>query len=239
MNKAKLLERLNAGYALTEQALADLSDAEKTRPGTPERWAPKDILAHITEWEKRWLESFRKYGLENAPGAPARPGEDEANAQIFAENQARAWDDVAAESRRVFQQALAVTAALSEADVTDPQRFAWLRGRPFWRAICGTFYWHVEGHLFQMHIDRHAADRAVQIAEAFAAQIGADEPAVERGLALYNLACSYSLAGKAEQAIAALKTAFALNPDLVEWSKQDTDLNPLRDQPAFQAVYAK
>ena len=40
-----------------------------------------------------------------------------------------------------------------------------------------------------------------------------------------------------DQALALLPEALRLQPDLVEWSKEDTDLSSLHDLPAYQALY--
>ena len=54
----------------------------------------------------------------------------------------------------------------------------------------------------------------------------------------YNLACVYALSGLKDKALPALKEAFALNPGLLEWSKQDSDLNSLRQEPEFLALFS-
>ena len=56
--------------------------------------------------------------------------------------------------------------------------------------------------------------------------------------ALYNLACFYATTGQPDKALPLLPEALRLRPDLVEWSKEDSDLDTLRDMPAFQALYA-
>jgi mannose-6-phosphate isomerase-like protein (cupin superfamily) len=53
---------------------------------------------------------------------------------------------------------------------------------------------------------------------------------------LYNLACCESLAGRKEDAIGHLSTAFERRPSLRDLAKEDTDLDPLRDIPEFQAL---
>ena len=59
----------------------------------------------------------------------------------------------------------------------------------------------------------------------------------DRGAALYNLACFYATTGQPDKALPLLPQALRLRPDLVEWSKQDSDLDVLRDLPAFKALY--
>jgi hypothetical protein len=60
---------------------------------------------------------------------------------------------------------------------------------------------------------------------------------VPRGEALYNLACFYAVNGQADQALALLPEALRLQPDVVEWSKEDPDLVSLHGLPAYQALY--
>jgi hypothetical protein len=40
------------------------------------------------------------------------------------------------------------------------------------------------------------------------------------------------------EAISNLRESYGLNPSLVEWSKQDPDLDPIREMPEFQALYS-
>lgn len=241
MNKAKLIERLLLGRKFVEVAFAELSDAEKNQVGTMEHWAPKDALVHMTSWQKCWLNWLEPIANAKDPdlGGPGAGISDEnaANADTFTANQHRPWREISDESQRVFDRALAFVNLLSEEDIADPQRFPGLKGRPFWKSVSGNFYWHVQVHLGNMYIARGQIERGTQVVRAFADQVGADEPASERGETIYNLACFYSLAGLREQAIGQLKRALALNPGLIEWSKQDSDLDPLRADSDFQALY--
>ena len=53
---------------------------------------------------------------------------------------------------------------------------------------------------------------------------------------LYNLACCEALAGRKEDAIGHLRAAFERRPSLRELATEDTDLDPLRDVPAFREL---
>lgn len=55
-------------------------------------------------------------------------------------------------------------------------------------------------------------------------------------LPLYNLACCEALAGRKEDAITHLRTALEGRPSLRDLARQDTDLDPLRDEPAFREL---
>jgi tetratricopeptide (TPR) repeat protein len=61
-----------------------------------------------------------------------------------------------------------------------------------------------------------------------------DDPLVQ-----YNLACSYSLIGNFNLAIAALEKALNLGYRDFKWLAQDPDLSDLRRHPLYQAIRAK
>jgi mannose-6-phosphate isomerase-like protein (cupin superfamily) len=53
---------------------------------------------------------------------------------------------------------------------------------------------------------------------------------------LYNLACCEALAGRKQDAIGHLRVALERRPILREFASEDTDLDPLRDEPAFREL---
>jgi len=53
---------------------------------------------------------------------------------------------------------------------------------------------------------------------------------------LYNLACCEALTGRKEDAIGHLRVAFERRPSLRDIAKEDTDLDPLRDEPAYREL---
>ena len=53
---------------------------------------------------------------------------------------------------------------------------------------------------------------------------------------LFNLACCEALAGRKEDAIGHLRVAFERRPSLRDVAKDDTDLDPLRDEAAFREL---
>ena len=60
--------------------------------------------------------------------------------------------------------------------------------------------------------------------------------ASEYAAPLYNLACCEALAGRKEDAIGHLRVAFERRQSLRDLAKEDTDLNPLQDEPAFREL---
>ena len=64
--------------------------------------------------------------------------------------------------------------------------------------------------------------------------IDPEDPAI-----LYNVACNYSLSGEIEEAIDCLEKARRAGYASKEWVENDSDLDPLRSHPRFQALLAK
>jgi mannose-6-phosphate isomerase-like protein (cupin superfamily) len=53
---------------------------------------------------------------------------------------------------------------------------------------------------------------------------------------LYNLACCEALAGRKEDAVGHLRLAFELRPGLRDLANEDTDLDPIREEPGFREL---
>ena len=73
------------------------------------------------------------------------------------------------------------------------------------------------------------SEAAVRIME----EVYAERP--DDASTLYDLACFESLAGHREEALAHLRQAFERDPSMREHARDDTDLDPIRDDPAFPA----
>ena len=58
----------------------------------------------------------------------------------------------------------------------------------------------------------------------------------EYAVPMYNLACCESLAGRTTDAIEHLRQSFELSGRLRDLAKTDSDLDPIRDEPAFKKL---
>lgn len=90
----------------------------------------------------------------------------------------------------------------------------------------------------RFYVDRGETERGVKIMEEATLRRASVEGAkdADKGNAYYDLACFYSLAKMREPALASLEKAFRLNADLIAYSRNDTDLDPLRDDPRYRAL---
>jgi hypothetical protein len=216
---------------------ARLPDAEREAVGTETDWSAKDVLVHCMVWAGRYLTDLET--VERGEPWPEHDyGDfDDANRAIFEEHQRLSWDEAKAMIQEVHDRADAYLDRTSEETLLSTSEAA---DHPIWRRLAGNYIYHPMIHVWD-YLHQHGHDSMLDdlFGEPFIDQLLAVHDDAEwQGTAHYNLACIYAVLGKTEPAIARLAEALRLNPGLTEWSKEDPDLDSLRDDPAFQALYA-
>ncbi len=230
----RLLQKAHHDLTVLWEALP--SD-ERTQMGQPDRWAAKDLLAHLVGWNKRTNRRMAGLPADESPNAPKELHE--INAALFEANRERSWEDLLEEDRLVFDEMVHRFEAISEEDLMQPGRLTWAGSRPAWMAILLNAHWHPYHHLSMYLIQRGQLERATEIQEeSTRGLIAMDAGDRHKGTSLYNLACFYALTGRPREALSNLKHALPLAPDLIEWSKEDSDLDSLRDLEGYQSLFA-
>src|ERR1051325_2236145 len=116
MNKSELLNRLQEEYQQWEAFLDQIGPARMDQGGVNSDWSIKDIVAHLTGWNRYLiarLQAAQRGEVEPPPPWPAHlQTEDEINAWIYEANRHRSLREVLSESRHVFEQLLAVIEGL-------------------------------------------------------------------------------------------------------------------------------
>ena len=92
--------------------------------------------------------------------------------------------------------------------------------------VDGWEVWEPVRPLYEAGNYAEAADRGRAVAEA--------NP--QYAALLYNLACCESLAGRKPEAIESLRRAVGMSEQLRTLARDDSDLDPLRDEPAFREL---
>lgn len=231
--KTRLIELLDRAYADQQAFIATLPEADRSAVGTREKWAIKDALSHIALWQRQTI--IRVAALQRDEEPPNTDDYLAVNDAHFEAYRDRSWADTIAEVDGAYRALVDLTQSLSEEELTDPQRFARANGRALVRSIVSNGFWHPEAHLAQLYAERGEVERANRMQEEVASMM--ESIPEERSAARYNLACYYAVSGQKAQALAELATALKSYPELVDWSKQDSDLDSLRDDPAYQALY--
>ncbi len=234
--KAGLLALLEQEGELEQELVDYMSEAEREKAGEPLHWAPKDILAHKAAWQEHF--AFNLARQSQGQSIELIDDMDEVNAGVFEKYRTWSFAQVQVlclEARRRLREGLEL---LSEESLAAPSEMAYMRGRPLWRVAVVDIFLHPAQHLTQAYLELGDLDRMLDAAERAANLLaGLDDSPAWQGLVSYNLACNYALAGRHDSAIRLLGEAFNLNPELVEWSKQDTDLASLQELEEYQALY--
>ncbi len=224
---------------------ADLSDAERTATGTPERWSAKDTIAHIATWRQLHAEKLAAVVRgETPPSWTDGQVVDRLNAQAYAEHQHRSWQEVQEQAEHAYAALVAQVQRLSEPELGDPHHFPALNGEALWPETLGNSSWHPYTHLGELARERGHAQRLARLRDAqirgqemalaLMEQVGA--PAGSRAVARYNLACLYALADRPGRALDLLAEVLPQRPDLALHARHDADFESLRDAPAFQSA---
>ena len=237
--KPGILELLHFASQEEQELIATLSEAERSAVGTAERWSAKDILVNIMLWKE-----LQTQKLAMAVRGQTPPEWRDGALIDSINNQAREkycdvpFQDVQREAGRVFVAFIAQVESMSEEELSDPERYEWADGGALWHETLGNGLWHPFSQMVALSMQRGDRETAAQLQEKLlAAARKANLPPDTVGVVLYNQACFYATHGGPEKALELLPEALRLRPTLVEWSKHDSDLDGLRADPRFQALY--
>lgn len=235
MMKNELNELLQKGYQAEKEFAAALAEEERNADGTFEGWTAKDIIAHNSYWRKRHAEDILAVLRGDSPD-PA--DDDQVNEEVYSQYKNHSWEEVdalAKTSLKVMGEALAT---LSEDDLQRSDFYPWEQGRPLWREVVGNLYTHVILHLADWQLKKGNANRTAEMYQIMTGELSHLDNSPEWvGTIHYNNACSFSLLGEKEKAISELREALKLNPGLNEWSQQDPDFEPIRNEAGYKALY--
>lgn len=226
--KPVLRELLHQAQIDQNAFFQNLTPAELATTGTPEFWAAKDHLAHMTFWRQRLV--LRVQAIIRKKPQSSSDDFEQLNPVLFEKFQFRQWPEILSESDHVYAELITLTEQLPEEDLTAFNRFDWTHaGTPLYTSYMGYCYEHTQQHLVQYLLDRHEFARAVETYEAWASRvIEAEVPEPLKGSVFYNLACFYATHSLLEKATPALQQAFTLYPATREFARTDPDLLALR-----------
>jgi len=231
--KPGLLELLQQARADQQMWFSDLTEAERSARGTLKQWAAKDIAAHLAYWVQHAVQVLVCAARNEEP--PRVEDYLRVNDEVFEAMRDHPWAQVLADVDQAYTDLIAHMQRVDEEVLTDPERFAWQDDRPLYGVVVGNGYSHPLSHLAQFYFDRGEVARANALQETATARLL--EVPGSRDTARYNLACYYATTGQRDQALTELRESLRLNPKLIEGSKQDSDLDSLRNDPAYQALY--
>lgn len=118
MNKAELLDWLQAQQRQWQAFLDQIGRERMEQPGVAGDWSIKDIVAHLSDWQP-WMLS-RLQAAQRGEPAPTPPwpaqlqSDDEINAWIYETNRERSLGEVLDRSQQGFQQLVAAVEGLPD-----------------------------------------------------------------------------------------------------------------------------
>jgi hypothetical protein len=151
-DKIQLLEWITASRVELDATIAPLTDAQMVMPGAEGALSVKDLLAHVSWWERRTLRALAYAARKEVPPKLAAEGEGETgvnrvNAETFATNRDRSLADVRAEYAQSGQDLMAALESYSEADLFDEEGFTRILEFPALYLIAGDTYLHYPDHV--------------------------------------------------------------------------------------------
>jgi hypothetical protein len=155
MKQATLITMLRENRARFDALVAQIPDERMLEPRDSDGSTGKDLIAHLTAWEKRligWLKAARRGEVPKIPEPGTTWGDmDRLNARTLAENRARPLADVLGDSQRSFARLIAIVEHFSDAELSDPVRFSGFDVQPLWRRIAaGPGYGHYQAHFYDL-----------------------------------------------------------------------------------------
>jgi uncharacterized protein (TIGR03083 family) len=149
MTKPRLLDLLRTRRAAWDAALAQVPAARLTEPGVAGEWSVKDVINHLTYYE-RWYADRLHEQLRGAAFVPTeldRMGEAR-NDVVFARDRHKPLAEVQAESAQTFARLIAGIEAHPESFLIAPQQFEGAPGPVLiWQMLRGDVYDHYPQHI--------------------------------------------------------------------------------------------
>lgn len=150
MTGARLVGLLDAERTRWYDLLASVGGVRMEQPGVEGEWSVKELVAHLTFYERRVVESGQRV---LATGRFTRPDDalaamsmDERNEVIAAQARARPVADVLAEADQVFGQLRVMLAHVPQDILNDPRRLGMPDDVAPWMLVANNSYGHYRQH---------------------------------------------------------------------------------------------
>ncbi len=155
MTKSQFIATMRAERQQWQAAIAAIGRARMTAPGCAGVWSARDVVAHVTAYERWMLDALEALARGESAPPSLLDDKDMERRNLAAHELTRrlSLDAVEAEAQRVWDrltQAVAATPAETLLDVSRAPAFVrrgWDDTTALWEAIAGLTYAHYEEHL--------------------------------------------------------------------------------------------
>jgi hypothetical protein len=154
ITKRALIDQLQADRAWIEGMLSGLTEEQMNVPGVEGDWSIKDIIAHLTVWERRgtqwitWARTAAQSGDTEVPLAGYSGKDvDRLNRGHYLKNKDRPVPDVLQDFALAFPPLLEEVEALRDEDLAVEFQSDWTDHRPYpLSEIVSWRFYHYRGH---------------------------------------------------------------------------------------------
>jgi hypothetical protein len=145
VEKSDLIGRIESARSSWDELLGRVDDRLALKPGTEGELSAKDLIAHVTWYEREVVSMLRSRTMDMSSLWALGP--DERNAAIYEQARGMSLEDVRAESARVFHALIQQLELLPEEAYSDASRFSNMppEWEP-WKLIAGNTIWHYPDH---------------------------------------------------------------------------------------------
>jgi hypothetical protein len=145
-----------------ELLISQLNVAQMNQPGAVGDWSVKDVLAHIAFWERHAADIVRAAVVGEKPLLDVEDKTESRNSSVVAQYYLAPLSAVIASWQDAQEELLEQLQELSDADLNDPDRFPWNKGRTLLSRIADNSYEHEQEHIDQIRswMQQMRAERA-------------------------------------------------------------------------------
>ena len=145
----ELLDRIHESRSEWERVISEVPGKRMLEPGVCLHWSLKDLIAHMTWYEREMVNTLKNRRLSGSVLWRNRVGE--RNAAIYEENRNRSLEDVLEESTDVYTGLINLLKELEQEDLHNPGSFSGMppEWEP-WEMFAENTYEHYEYHAAQV-----------------------------------------------------------------------------------------
>jgi hypothetical protein len=127
--KEELIESIQTTRALLERKLTKLTPDQMVWPGSMDDWSVKDILAHLVDWEQRFIGWYRAGLQGRVPETPA-PGMTwrelpKLNQEGYEQHQDDSLEYVREQFAESYLEVLKTVQGMKEEEIFEPRYYEW------------------------------------------------------------------------------------------------------------------
>lgn len=160
--KEDVLAEMHASFDELTAVVDTIPPDRLTEVGVTEEWSARDLLAHLAGYE-RWVAAALfgdltgtqptnqdYYGRDVAPTEAEEATDDTTNAWVVDHARTLPVEDVLAEFRWAHRRLVEAVEACEEADLADPERFPFTKGKTLLSIVPDQCWGHHRQHLPQL-----------------------------------------------------------------------------------------